>query len=189
MKKRFALLAALVASMLGAFVIGDAAIAHHDRKPSRADGVWCYTPEFDSLTPFAFGADNAYEGDEYPGDKLFMTAFYNSEWTGVFEGESRDYAVLIADPPLEPTSFTETVVFDDVRVKGVEGGLVLDVNGGYDRGQWSGKFTISGGSGDLSEISGSGNWWGPGFDVTSPDECGVIYYRVQKLRGVFQGGR
>lgn len=187
MKKRFALLAALVASLLGALVAGDAATAHHDQKPRRADGVWCYTPVLDALTPFAFGVDNAYDGDEYPGDQLFLTTFENAEWTGVFEGESRDYGVLISDPPLAPQAFVATVVFDEVEVKGVEGGLVLDVHGGLDRGQWTGKFTISSGSGDLSEVWGRGNWWGPGFDPAVPDECGVIYYRIEKLRGVWKG--
>ncbi|MGI9595838.1 MAG: hypothetical protein ACR2QK_06745 [Acidimicrobiales bacterium] len=136
------------------------------------------------MTPIPYG-DNDYEGDEYPGDKIFLTTFENAEWTGVFEGTSRDYGLIIADPPLQPSAFAATVLFDSVEVKGVEGGMVLDVWGGTGVGdQWDGRFTISSGTGDLSRIEGYGSWWGPGFDPDNADDCGVIYYDVERLRGV-----
>ncbi len=113
-----------------------------------------------------------------------MTTLENAEWTGVFERTSRDYGLIIADPPLQPVSIVATVIFDSVEVKGVEGGLVLDANGGWLRDQWVGRFTISSGTGDLSRIEGYGSWWGPGFNPESPDECGVFYYDVERLRGV-----
>lgn len=189
MKKRFVVLAALLTSVvLVALAINPAEADGDHRGKRRADGVWCYTPVLEALTPIPYG-ENDYVGDEYPGDKIFLTTFETAEWTGVFEGESRDYGLIIADPPLQPTGFAATVLFDSVTVEGVEGGLVLDANGGWLSDQWVGKFTIGGGTGDLSRIEGHGSWWGPGFNPESPDECGVIYYDVERLRGVKSKGR
>ena len=183
-KRRRVLLAALLASVLAvALAINPAEADHNHERNRKADGVWCYTPVLEALTPIPYG-ENDYDGDEYPGDKTFSTVFETAEWTGVFEGTSRDYGVGIADPPLEPTGFTAAVVFDSVKVKGVEGGMVLDVHGGRYRGQWNGGFTINSGTGDLSRIEGYGSWWGPGFNPDNPDECGVIYYDVERLHGV-----
>ena len=185
MKKRLVLLAALFVSVLAVVLAINPAEADDNHERNRdADGVWCYTPVLEALTPIAYG-DNGYEGDEYAGDKIFVTTFENAEWTGVFEGTSRDYGLIIADPPLQPSVFAATVEFDSVKVKGVEGGMVLDVWGGPGiRDQWDGRFTISSGTGDLSRIEGYGSWWGPGFNPDNPDECGVIYYDVERLRGV-----
>ena len=186
MKKRPLLLVALLISVLAVALAINPAVADDDDddRGRKADGVWCYTPVLDALTPIPFGQNNRYVGDEYPGEKIFLTTFENAEWTGVFEGTSRDYGLIIADPPLEPNVFAATVVFDSANVKGVEGGMVLDVHGGWFRDQWDGRFTISSGTGDLSRIEGYGSWWGPGFDPDNPDECGVIYYDVERLRGI-----
>lgn len=186
MSKRITLFVALFASMAIIALAINPAEAGHDRGRNRkADGVWCYTPVLDAITPIPYGADNGYDGDEYPGDKIFLTTFENAEWTGVFEGTSRDYGLIIADPPLQPSVFAATVVFDSVEVKGVEGGMVLDVWGGPGiRDQWDGRYMIISGTGDLSRIEGYGSWWGPGFDPDNPDDCGVIYYDSERLRGV-----
>jgi len=50
------------------------------------------------------------------------------------------------------------VVFDSVKVNGVEGGMVLDAWGGPGvRDQWDGRFTIGSGTGDLTRIGGYGS--------------------------------
>lgn len=189
MKKRMAVLVALMASLLVLSLANAPATASGGNKKPRIDGVWCYIPVMEALTPIAYGANNEFPGDDDPGDKIFVTTFENAEWTGVFEGESRDYGVIVADPvagnpPVAPKTFAASIVFDSVKVKGVEGGMELDVHGGYRRGQWEGGFTINSGTGRLSDVQGHGKWWGPGYNVDKPDECGVIYYKVQQLRGL-----
>jgi hypothetical protein len=167
----------------------------HRGRPAKADGIWCYTPDFDRLDA-ALDIDRTVPADEqedaYTGSKVFGITYEDAEWTGVFEGFSRDYGTFtIADPALPPTLFMATVVFDEVEVRGRVGAMELDVHGGRPDGtaDWEGQFYITDASGELEGLEGHGSWWGPGFIVGKTEDCGVIYYDVERLTGLGRGRR
>ncbi len=175
----------LVAVVLAMTVVDPVDAGSEGRRGGhRADGIWCYTPQFDRLGPVALDP-------EYTGPKSFITTVEEAEWTGVFEGDSMDYgAVGIPSADSGPTTFAATVVFDSVDVRRRTGGLELDVSGirRSDQSDWRGEWVITSGTGELEGATGYGDWWGPGYLTDTPDECGVIYYDVDRLR-IRRGGR
>jgi hypothetical protein len=151
---------------------------HHHK----ADGVFCYTPQLDRLGEVALDS-------EYDGPKTFVTTVEEAEWTGTFEGASRDYGVVgFRDAGVDAATFAATVVFDEVEVRGRTGAMELDFYGGRPdaTADWEGGFFISHASGELEGVEGHGTWWGPGW-LGDPSECGVIYYDVKRLRGLGRG--
>ena len=161
--------------------------------PATADGIWCYTPDLANLKPLDIGA--------YPEGKLFLSATYKGEWTGVFHGGdspddvalSQDTGLLVAHEVPAPVNFAPmlfvgTVSFADVQVGGASGGLELDVGSDINAAspaeatEWRGSWIITSGTGDLSNLRGQGTWWGPGW-LGDPNECGVIYYSVDAMSG------
>jgi hypothetical protein len=143
-----------------------------------ANGIWYYKPDLSGIQMIEF--------DPYHGDpnKAFMAVPYDSKWTGIFNGKSKDYGVAIAHGP-SPMIFVDAITFQNVDVGGATGGLHLDVLGerpavGSD---WKGSWVITSGSGDLEEIRGHGTFWGPGW-LGNPEEYGVIYYMVEELEGI-----
>lgn len=156
-----------------------------------ADGLWCYAPVFERIEPITF---DPYKGD--PG-KAFLQVPYVSEWTGVFDGSSTDYGVVIGhvlapDTDPVPMSFIDTSSFAKVEVDGKVGGLEMDAIG--DRpdaaSEWRGTWMITGGTGDLEGLRAHGTFWGPGWlpPDGGTDECpegmGVIYYSVEDIDGI-----
>jgi len=144
-----------------------------------AQGVWCYQPT--GLAPVLF--------DDYQGDpnKVFVSATYDSLWTGTFSGASTDYGLAVAhlyDVDPVPMLFIGTATGTDVLVSGKVGGFEMDVIG--DRpgptADWRGKWVITSGSGELENLQGQGKFWGPGWPPPEggtdecPDGFGVIYY-------------
>ena len=178
-KKLFVLLAVImVLSMVSCSAPTDSPEGEGD-----ADGVWCYMPVFESIKPITF---DPYEGD--PG-KEFQQVPYVSEWTGIFNGSSTDYGLLIfhiLDPnaPSAPMAFVDAAWFAEVEVDGKVGGLGMDAIG--DRpdptADWRGTWVITSGTGELENLRGHGTFWGPGWlpPDGGTDECpegmGVIYY-------------
>ena len=146
-----------------------------------AEGISCYDPVFDRLEPVTF---DPYEGDP---EKDFFKIPYQSSWTGLITGDSTGYGVLvghIVDPelPSEPFLFIDTDTFTNAVVDGKSGGLQLDILGDRDAlgADWKGTWVITGGTGDLTGVSGGGTFWGPGWMPDSnTEECGdwgLIYY-------------
>ena len=169
MKKKFLIIMSviLVLSLLSI-------LAFADDDDDDADGIWCYTPDLSTLQTVTF--------DPYGGDptKAFLAAAYSSTWTGTFSGSSTDYGLLVAHGP-EPFSFVGTVSFVG-EVDDESGTLEMDVMG--DRpaigADWRGTWVITGGTSELADLEGHGEWWGPGWQG-DPLECGVIYYSAEDL--------
>ncbi len=186
MGRRFVVAVGLLVAVVLAMTVVDPVDAGSNgrRGGHRADGIWCYTPQFSRLGPVVLD-------EEYAGPKYFQTTVEEAEWTGVFEGASMDYGV-VGFPSAEngPTTFAGTVIFESVEVRRRTGGLELDVSGirRSDQSEWTGEWVITSGSGQLEGATGHGDWWGPGFLPTASDECGVIYYDVDRLR-IRRGGR
>jgi hypothetical protein len=148
-----------------------------------ADGLWCYEPDITRILPI---------GDPHPQPppgKAFVSAVYNSLWTGFLSGESADTGLIVAhlvDSNPVPLLFVGTSSFTSAEVGGASGGLELDAVG--DRpdptSDWRGTWAISSGTGDLKGLRAHGTFWGPGFPPpeNGTDECppgkGVIYYSV-----------
>ena len=42
--------------------------------------------------------------------------------------------------------------------------------------EWCGTWSIVDGMGELQNLRGRGNWWGPGYTPVMPDVWGTIYY-------------
>ncbi|MCP5094558.1 MAG: hypothetical protein GY943_03275 [Chloroflexi bacterium] len=167
-KKLFVLLAMIVVLSLVAIPV----LARTNR-PRQPDGVWCYTPVPDEF--FTVG--------DYDGEKAFLKTVETGDWTGIFEGTSTDYGVVIfPDAVNPPTSFAATVVFDEVEVDGATGFVEMDVAGIRPDpfGDWDGEWIITSASGELEGLQGHGDWWGPGW-LGNPEECGVIYYSAKRI--------
>lgn len=164
-KKLFVLLALLL--VLSVALIPALADSGNDE----ADGIWCYTPDLAELTFYPIG--------DYVGEKLFGSTVEAGIWTGTFTGESKDYGMLGFQDVSGPTLFIGTVTFEEVAVGGATGSLEMDVIGDRPNAtsEWEGTWLITSGTGDLADLQGQGDWWGPGW-LGNPEECGVIYYSV-----------
>jgi hypothetical protein len=164
-----------------------------DGLPAGADGIWCYTPNLGNLNVLDIGA--------YPPGKVFISATYRGEWTGVFHGGdspedvavSEDTGLAVGHEIPDPTGFfpmlfVGTVSFADVQVGSASGGLEMDVAADIlgaspaEFTEWRGSWIITSGRGDLSNLRGHGTWWGPGWQG-DPNECGIIYYSVDSMSG------
>ncbi len=167
-KKLFILLAVIVVLFLASIP----ALARTNR-PKTPDGIWCYTPILDELFTIS----------DYDGEKVYMNLVETGDWTGVFEGTSTDYGVVIfPNAEVPPTLFAGSVVFDEVEVDGAIGSVEMDVHGGRPDpfGDWDGTWIITSAAGELEGLQGHGDWWGPGW-LGNPEECGVIYYSAKRL--------
>jgi len=169
-KKMFVLLAVIMVLS----VVSPSAFA--DSEEDDADGIWCYTPT--GLWPIEI------LGYAPPG-KFFLSAAYESVWTGTFTGESKDGGLIVShgtEFPGVPMLFIGTSSFEDVVVGGVSGDLEMDTIG--DRpdatSDWRGTWVITSGTGDLEGFRAHGTFWGPGW-LGDPEECGVIYYSVDEF--------
>jgi len=152
---------------------------------ANVDGFWCYAPVLERFKPVMF---DPYEGD--PG-KLFAQVPYVSEWHGKLSGSSIDYGLLVAhvldsEGSSAPMAFVGTSTFAEANVDGKVGSLELDAIG--DRpgptDDWVGTLVVTGGSGELENLTMKADWWGPGFPPAEggTDECGdmgLIYYSVE----------
>lgn len=147
------------------------------------DGVWCYLPEFEGLEVISF---DPYQGSP---DKAFLKVPYQSTWTGLLNGTSVDYGLVIGhvvDPDPEaipaPMVFFETASFKGVEIEGKVGDLEMNTYGDRHNpeGIWKGTWVITSGTDDLEGIQGMGTFWGPGWMPDSnTEECGdwgLIYY-------------
>ncbi len=169
-----------LALLLAMVAIVSNPVSAGDDVAEEADGVWCYTPDFSQLTPVAVS-------DDYVGPKVFFQTVENAEWTGTFSGDSLDFGVVGSpSATAAPTTFSGTVIFESVDVKGTSGGLEFDVFGGRadPLDNWTGTWIITSGSGGLADLQGHGDWWGPGYSLDTPEDCGVIYYSVEDLDGI-----
>ena len=78
--------------------------------------------------------------------------------------------------------FIAVVTFNSVDVGGKSGGLEMYVIGDRPdkKTDWEGTWVITDGTGELADLKGEGDWWGPGYQ-DYPEECGVIYYSAGNL--------
>jgi hypothetical protein len=143
--------------------------------PEKATGVWEYFTYVDDM--------------KTAGCNTFLTVHDDGRWTGTFHGP------LGNDDPAESyeegrivlhcsgaVSFNGIVTFDEVYVDGQKGGLVISVNGRTPDGTalppvgepWQGRWVILSGTGELENLHGSGDWWGPG--AGEPFVWGFVEY-------------
>jgi len=144
-KRSIALLALVLTLVLVPAVIALAT------PPTIVSGTWYYTPWIAS-TRFADG-------------NMFMEAYTSvppDRWEGTFDGTSVDeYKGVIH--PTGAWNADGVALFDGV-VGGREGTLVIEFVGKKTDAEadWSGKWVILSGTGELANLRGQGTWWGPG---------------------------
>ena len=109
------------------------------------------------------------------GCNLFLSITEIAEWFGTFAGWSEDEgkAVLHCNGDW---SVNEIMTFEEVIVDGKTGGLILSIVGSRPAGidDWYGHWVILKGTGDLANLRGQGNWYGPG--APDPFSPGFIEY-------------
>jgi hypothetical protein len=110
------------------------------------------------------------------GCNLFVTIHEETaDWTGLFVGSSVDEGRAVGHCNGD-WSVKEILTFEDVEVDGESGGLVMSIVGYMPAGvfEWYGQWVILEGTGDLANLHGHGNWWGPGSP--GPGLPGFIEY-------------
>jgi len=109
------------------------------------------------------------------GCNLFLTITEIAEWTGIFTGWSTDKGKAVGHCNGD-WSVNEIMTFDVVEVDGKIGGLILSIVGSRPAGvtDWYGHWVILKGTGDLANLRGQGNWYGPG--APDPFSPGLIEY-------------
>lgn len=136
------------------------------------DGEWRYMPqgELGNLLTNNYGSH-------------FFLSADSGDWTGAFEGLSDDDCVSVLHASGRWVGYC-TALFDSVTVKGKTGGLELGITllKATPTEPWVGEWFITSGSGDLAGLEGEGTIWGHGYNPEKPDEPGIIYYKVKKLK-------
>ena len=111
---------------------------------------------------------------------LHLETSEEADYYGDLEGHSHDEPCRVvfhnADG-LPPTDwdfgwYTAIATFEECTVNDKTGGLVMRMHGkiGGPGTEWSGKWVVLKGTGELEGIHGQGIWWGLGWPV------GPIYY-------------
>jgi hypothetical protein len=127
-------------------------------QPTEANGTFDYTFEILNM--------------RFAGPNTFLYAVEHDTWTGTFTGTSESFFRV---------GIFSKAGFWNVWLEGTFTGWVLDKYGTMtfnlvgkkpDGGEWYGQWVILSGTGDLKDLHGQGNWWGPGFGAPGPD----IYY-------------
>jgi hypothetical protein len=118
--------------------------------------------------------------EDFPYDFLMpMVAMLTEDgrWSGTFNGESFEDGTLIIHCT-GAFSFFATVAFDEVMVDGKIGRLFMHVEGTKPDpfADWCGSWSVLDGTGELANLRGRGDWWGPGYNPAVPDVWGKIYY-------------
>ena len=146
-----------VASILSTSTL--VADARHARDKIRASGEWTYV---------SLGKDIR-SGEGY----MFILGEETGTWTGTFTGTSHDYFQAVKQPS-GVVYLSYGLIFFEGTVDGRYGTLVISFAPGENvGGEWSGKWKILSGTGDLENLSGQGKWWGPSQDL---DYKGRIYF-------------
>ena len=117
--------------------------------PETAEGSWTY--QLTSKT------------SRQAGCNTFLTITEDGQWDGTLQGNSTESAQIVRHCEGH-ISYDATVIFEDVIVDGKPGGLVLSVVGKRPdlTSDWAGKWVIVSGTGELSNLHGQGDWFGPG---------------------------
>jgi hypothetical protein len=128
--------------------------------PEHSEGLWQYQP-------FIVGVKVA-------DCNTFLTTFENGMWTGTFEGTSTEDGKVVIHCS-GAWSFKGIVSFEG-KVNGKIGTLTMRAVGTRPDSltDWTGKWVIISGTGDLANLRGQGTWWGPG--APAPEVWGDIYY-------------
>ena len=131
--------------------------------PQDASGTWYYKP---SQPP----------EERLAGGNLHMKIVDEGYWEGTFSGDSTDHGFVIIHPNGRWT-YQGWVMLDPITVDGKTGSLEMRVNGSRPDAfsEWTGKWVILSGSGELENLRGQGKWWGPGWQG-DPAVYGVIPY-------------
>ena len=138
--------------------------------PVEASGEWTYVPDLGGLT------------FREAGNTTFVYGTEVSTFTGTFMGTSDDEFVVVCHEK-GPESFMNyvkiTLEFTG-EVDGRVGDLTIQALGKQDsttcdpsEALWFGNWVIIGGTGELSDLHGTGTWTGPSFDL---DYAGKIHF-------------
>lgn len=128
--------------------------------PKKAEGLWQYQP-------FILGAEEV-------GCNTFLTTFENGLWTGDFEGTSTEDGKVVIH--CNGKWFFKAIISFEGQVEGKSGTLKMLAVGNRPSAtaDWVGKSVVLSGTGELANLRGQINWWGPG--APAPEEWGDIYY-------------
>ena len=137
--------------------------------PEDASGDWTYVPAGPPTVRTA-------------GNTTFVYGAEFSTFTGTFVGESYDEFVVVChqkDPELFMTFVKGTIDFTG-EVDGRAGGLTMLFTGKQEStvcapsaAIWSGTWVIIGGTDELADLHGNGEWTGPSFDL---DYTGRVHF-------------
>jgi len=140
---------------------------------------------FSVVTPIQAGPPKTDSGDfwyigtgateRWAGCNLFLTITEVGVWTGIFTGSSTDAGKVVLHCNGD-WSVNELITFDFVEVDGKSGGLILSILGSRPNGvaNWYGHWVIMEGTGELANLRGQGNWYGPG--AAGPGQWGLLNY-------------
>jgi hypothetical protein len=138
--------------------------------PEEAAGDWTYMPDLAGLT------------FREAGNNLFISGTEVSTFTGTFEGTSDDEFVVVCHRkgPESAMNFVKGTIDFTGEVDGRAGDLTMKFVGKQDSTTcdpsgaiWSGTWVILGGTGELADLHGHGEWTGPSFDL---DYNGYIHF-------------
>ena len=113
---------------------------------------------------------------------LFLYAGESEEWIGDFVGDGEAvFTVVIHKPVFDEEGNIIDSSFWNVwlrstftgTVDGKFGTLLIQLvgkkPGAFPDQWWTGQWVIISGTGELANLQGQGNWWGPGFGAAGPD--------------------
>jgi hypothetical protein len=138
--------------------------------PEEAAGDWTYVVDPSGIT------------FREAGNSLFISATEVSTFTGTFVGTSADEFVVVCHQkgPDSVMNFVKGTVEFTGEVAGRAGDLTMKFRGKQDSTTcnpsgaiWYGTWVILGGTGELADLHGNGEWSGPSFDL---DYTGHIHF-------------
>lgn len=136
------------------------------KKHQVAEGQWCYLPQTIEYT-------------EYPdGSFSMLTIEEDSTWSGTLEGTSDEDGYLFMNGTHGYWMFRGDIHFTNVTVDGKSGELFMEGTGWRPdaTSAWDGPWIITGGTGELANLRGSGRAFGIGYTGDPPDEPGCVTY-------------
>ena len=162
MKKRLLILIALMAVLL--LVAGPV----YATPPEPASGTWCYIP---FPVPLRFADGNMFL-EATSEDRWEEGTFDSTEFVGsgsVYRATIHKFVDFTDTGPW----FAQGLVTFVGKVGDKEGTLVMRFLGKRPdaTSDWSGKWVILSGTGELENLRGQGTWWGPGAPEAGVEGC------------------
>jgi hypothetical protein len=136
-------------------------------------------PHLNAAGSFDYWPDMATAVVRQAHGNTFIHSTTTDLWTGTFAGAGQSESTVIMFAAGSAVVTIRGTI--NCTLDGKHGVVTMQSVGRRAAGaaEWQGQWVIIRATGDLANMHGQGNWWGPGFNPADPNASPDIYYAGQ----------